>query len=64
MSHQSSDGKDKNRALFPFAAQIVDELREVFGDGVKVQWADENGQQIGNKGPDGVRPVIERSRKE
>jgi hypothetical protein len=60
---QTSDSKSKNRAQFPFAARIVDELREVFGDGVTIEWAEENGQQIGKKGPDGVRPNIERKRK-
>lgn len=62
MTRRSSDGKAQNRAQFPFAARIVDELREVFGDCVKIEWAEENGQQIGKKGPDGVRPVIERKR--
>lgn len=60
---RNSDGKDANRARFPFAAQIVDELREVFGDGVKVEWAEENGQQIGKRGPDGVPAVIVRKMK-
>ncbi len=60
MTARSSDNKQENRDNFPFAAGIVDELREVFGDGVRIQWAEENGKTIGKKGPDGVRPVIEK----
>lgn len=60
---RSSESKQQNRAQFPFAARIVDELREVFGDGVRIEWAEENGRQIGNKGQDGVRPVIDRKTK-
>lgn len=53
--------KEKNRAAFPETASMVDELREVFGDGVTLVWAEENGRTIGNKGPDGVQPIIERT---
>lgn len=62
MTARSSDKKQDNRANFPFAAGIVDELREVFGNDVKIEWAEENGQTIGKKGPDGVRPTIEKRR--
>lgn len=49
MSERSS-----NRAAFPETAKLVDELRDVFGPGVKLVWAEENGRTIGEKGPDGV----------
>lgn len=41
--------KHKNRAAFPFASRMVDELREAFGDDVKVLWASENGAEIGRR---------------
>ncbi|MDP1925752.1 MAG: hypothetical protein Q8K57_13340 [Thiobacillus sp.] len=46
--------KDKNRAAFPHSAALVDELREIFGADVKLEWAEENGRTIGKKGADGV----------
>ena len=52
--------KKKNRDLFPFAAAKLDELREIFGADTKVVWAEENGREVGKKGPDGVPAVIER----
>jgi len=40
----------ENRANFPFAAAIVDELKEVFGaDQVKLIWAEEGGREVGKK---------------
>lgn len=50
--------KQKNSERFPFAARIRDELREVFGPDVQVEYAEENGQVFGVKGTDGVRPTI------
>ncbi|MEO6147039.1 MAG: hypothetical protein ABIT70_08300 [Sulfuriferula sp.] len=41
--------RDENRRKFPRAAELLDEFREVFGDGVRLIWASENGQEIGNK---------------
>ncbi len=41
--------RESNRAAFPLTAQIVDELREVFGPGVKLEWAEENGREIGQR---------------
>ena len=52
--------RQNNRATFPFATQILDDLRDVFGDGVRIQWAEENGKTVGTKGPDGVQPTIEK----
>lgn len=60
---RSSDGKDEkdeNRANFPTCAAFLDEMREIFGADTRMVWAEENGKQVGNKGTDGVRPVIER----
>lgn len=39
--------RSANRAAFPATARIVDELREVFGPGVRLEWACENGREIG-----------------
>jgi hypothetical protein len=40
--------RDKNRADFPHAARLLDEYRKVFGEGVKLVYAKENGKQIGD----------------
>lgn len=40
--------KAKNRAEFPNAAAILDELKQLFGDDVKLTYAAENGKTIGN----------------
>lgn len=48
----------QNRQKFPFAAQIVDELRAEFGAGVTLVYAEENGQTIGKKLPVGMVPII------
>jgi len=39
--------RDRNRRDFPEAARFMDELRRVFGDGVKLRWWKENGRTIG-----------------
>ncbi len=60
---RNSDGnKADNRASFPFTASVVDELREIFGPGVRVQWAEENGKTIGTRGPEGVQPNLIKTR--
>lgn len=46
--------KNSNRAAFPETAQVVDGLRAVFGAGIAVVWAEENGREVGERGPDGV----------
>lgn len=43
-----------NRAAFPETAELMDELRAVFGPDVKLVWASEGGREIGVRGPDGV----------
>ena len=58
MTSTSDSNRQKNRAMFPVAAGIVDALREVFGPGVRLEYAEENGQQIGKQGPEGIQPVI------
>ncbi len=52
------DKAAQNRAAFPQTAQFVDEMREAFGQDVKLVWAEENGRTLGKKGPDGV-PVTQ-----
>lgn len=41
---------------------MLDELREAGFVNARIVWAEENGKQVGKKGPDGVHPVIERKR--
>ena len=41
--------KDKVRRLFPHSVAFADECRAVFGDGVKLVYAKENGREIGKK---------------
>lgn len=36
-----------NRAKMPTVAKMVDEVKAVFGDGVKVLWAREGGYELG-----------------
>lgn len=52
----------RNRARFPESARFVDDLRAVFGPGVRLVYASENGNTIGEPGPQGVTPVLERKR--
>ncbi len=41
--------REEARRLFPFAAEKADELRAVFGPGVKLMYAKENGREIGKR---------------
>lgn len=43
----SDDKREENRRTMPFTREKFDELKAVFGDGVKVLWAKENGKEIG-----------------
>lgn len=43
---------DEVRAQFPNAVAIADQFREVFGDGVKLVYAEEGGKSIGYKNPE------------
>lgn len=45
---QKSPSREQNRKDFPFAAARMDEARKLFGDGVKLVWAKENGKSVGN----------------
>lgn len=51
---------EKNRAMFPWAAGIVDDLRAEFGPGVKLTFVQENGHTLGKKFEGGVVPVIDK----
>ncbi|MDP2026432.1 hypothetical protein [Sulfuriferula sp.] len=44
--------REQNRAAFQFAAEKMDELRAVFGAGVKLVWAREGGREIGHRRQD------------
>jgi hypothetical protein len=43
--------RDDNRAAFPGTAEAIDNLRAVFGPGVKLLHATENGRSIGKPQP-------------
>lgn len=47
MSDDLEARRAANRAAFPEVAKIVDEFREVFGDGVKVEGGSEGGKSFG-----------------
>lgn len=50
----SQDKAAANRALFPHAAQVVDEMRSVFGPGVRLEYAAEGGREVGRREVPGV----------
>jgi hypothetical protein len=39
----------RNRADFPYAAEMLAHYRSIFGEGCKLKWASENGKEIGTK---------------
>lgn len=39
----------ENRRNFPFTSALIDELKRVFGPGISLVWARENGREIGRK---------------
>lgn len=41
--------REKFRAEFPLSAQSADLFRELFGDGVRLIYAEENGKTIGRQ---------------
>lgn len=47
--------REENRRNFPFAAAALDEMREVFGTGVKLVYAEENGKTVGKKSKGAVK---------
>ena len=46
--------KTEARVLFPGMAKVVDEYRDVFGEGVRVLWLSENGREVGKQLPPGI----------
>lgn len=46
--------KKEVRALFPLCCEFADPVRNEFGDGVKMVYAEENGRKIGKQGSHGV----------
>lgn len=48
--------KDKVRQLFPQACELADELRAVFGDGVKLVHLQEGERELGKPGERGISP--------
>ncbi|HMU64813.1 MAG TPA: hypothetical protein PKD35_09030 [Nitrosomonas sp.] len=46
--------KKEVRALFPNCCEFADLVRNEFGDGVKMIYAEENGRKIGKQGSHGV----------
>ena len=53
-----SKAKTSNWAKAPQSAQFVKEMREVFGDDVKVLYVEENGLQLGEPVADAVPATI------
>lgn len=47
--NSADDARDQNRRNFPISAEKLDEMRAVFGDDVKLTYANENGKTIGKK---------------
>jgi putative component of toxin-antitoxin plasmid stabilization module len=47
----------ENRARMPIVTAVVDEYREVFGPGIRVTYAKENGIEIGTRMPGFERVV-------
>lgn len=41
--------RQANRESFPQTAKIVDEFRSVFGPGIRLLWAEEDGRTIGKR---------------
>jgi hypothetical protein len=46
--------REQMRTDFPLMAQVADDFKRIFGDGVRVRWAQENGKEVGTPGPQGV----------
>ena len=47
---QSQSDRDRNRAAFPQAVEVMDDHREVFGPGVKLTWAKSaDGRMVGKQ---------------
>ena len=53
--------KDEVRRLFPTVVSFADECRRVFGDGVKLVYAKENGREIGKSSTDDPERVVKLS---
>jgi hypothetical protein len=51
----------ENRARMPIVTAVVDEYREVFGPGIRVTYAKENGIEIGTPMPKFEGPPQTRS---
>ena len=49
MKRVSGLKKEEFRALFPSVTEFADKCRAVFGDGVKLIYAEENGRCIGKR---------------
>jgi hypothetical protein len=44
---KAQSNRERNRELMPVCTAFIDEMREVFGDGIKVKYANENGIVLG-----------------
>lgn len=52
MSDERQRAAARNRRLMPGTAAIVDDWRRVFGPGVRLRWARENGIEVGTRSRD------------
>lgn len=48
--------KEQIRKLFPEACRLADDVRAVFGDGVKLVYLKEGDRELGKPGECGVNP--------
>jgi hypothetical protein len=46
-AEKAQSNRERNRELMPICTAFIDEMREVFGDGIKVKYANENGIVLG-----------------
>lgn len=56
----SNDQAARNRERFPHAARFVDAMRDVFGAGVKLEYAEESGREVGTRDLAGVAIPLNR----
>jgi hypothetical protein len=58
-AEKAQSNRERNRELMPVCTAFIDEMREEFGDGIKVKFASENGVVLGKLTvfgfPDGMK---------
>ncbi len=54
MRQKSLAKAEENRRRMPSVTKFVDGIREIFGDGVRVTFASENGVEMGRRSDPGI----------